>query len=90
MDASDYTTLIAAFVHGDISASEFEQRYLRMFKNETRVIPGELYIVLNELFTDVDAFCGNPMLRGRDDLDEAQLRERAKIAYETLLLFPIK
>jgi hypothetical protein len=84
MDVSNYINLIAAFVCGDLSALEFERDYLRMFKEDTRMFPDELYEILNKLFTDVDAFCGDPACSRSNNLNEVQLRECAQVAYEAL------
>ena len=85
LDVSGYINLIAAFVWGNVSALEFEQRYLRMFKEDPRIFPQELYDILNKLFTDVDVFCGDSAIRRIGNLDEDQLRECAKVAYEALI-----
>ena len=68
----------------ELSSLTFEREYLDMFKNDETESVGEEYEVLNELFSDVDAFCADPELRDSDDLDEEQLRQRAGIALEKL------
>jgi hypothetical protein len=55
-----------------------------MFKNDEARWLEEEYDVLNDLFRDLESFCADPELRGRDDLDEEQLRQRAEIAIEKL------
>ncbi|TXK95117.1 hypothetical protein BMR11_14125, partial [Methylococcaceae bacterium CS5] len=45
----------------------------RMFKEETRVLPEDVYDALNNLFLDVDAYCADVSLRDDEDLDEEDL-----------------
>ena len=61
-----------------------EALYADMFKNEKREFPQDVYDVLNELFCDVDAYCGDPELRDDEDLDDEQLLNCAKKALEIL------
>ncbi len=85
MNISSYLFLIQQFVSGNISALDFERDYLLLFKSDNRSIPHEVYEILNKLFSDIDAFCSNSLLRGNDDLDEPALKECAKAAYGALL-----
>ena len=84
MDVSRYLDLIAAFLCGDISARDFEGKYLQMFKDDPRIFPNELYEVLNKLFTDLDVYCDDSTLRQAGELDEDELRECAEMAYAAL------
>lgn len=79
-----YISLITQFVTGKIMASQFEASYLEMFKNETRELPEDAYDVLNDLFSNVDAYCGDPELRDDDDLDDEELLNSAKQALKKL------
>ena len=45
--------------------------------------------ILNYLFGEVDAFCGDPTLRDENDIDEDQLREAAKMSLAKLQQLPI-
>lgn len=72
--------LVERFVAGRISATEFERRYLEAFKHAARIEPEAVFLALDALFADVDAYCGDPTLRRSGDLDEAQLLERARQA----------
>jgi hypothetical protein len=83
-DISAYITLIEAFVTERIPSVEFESQYLKLFKEEKRIPPPQVYMVLNNLFTDVDAFCPDPALRNQFSIDEIELRERARRAYGEL------
>lgn len=77
---SDYVQLIDSFVHGGISALEFERVYLQMYKEDPTIRPESEYEILDRLFSDVDAFCADSGLRSIDDLDEEQLRAEARTA----------
>lgn len=79
-----YLKLIRSFLNNQTSALTFEREYLDMFKNDATDWSEAEYDVLNDLFGDVDAFCADPHLRGPDDLDEEQLRQRCKVALEKL------
>ena len=79
-----YISLINQLVAGELATSHFEMSYLKMFKNETREFPEDVYDVLNSLFTDVDAYCGDLELRDHDDLNDEELLSSAKDALEKL------
>jgi hypothetical protein len=81
---SSYIELITAFTARSLSAADFESRYLDMFKSDGEQHPAPVFAVLDELFAGVDAFCVDPELRGDDDLDEEQLRERSEVALRKL------
>ena len=55
-----------------------------MFKEETRVLPEDVYDALNNLFLDVDAYCGDVSLRDDEDLDEEDLVASVKEALKKL------
>ncbi|MBK7704669.1 MAG: hypothetical protein IPN69_14470 [Acidobacteria bacterium] len=80
----DYVTLINEYLSDKISVLDFEQRYLEMFKQDETLWTGEEFAVLNDLFSDLDAFCYDSTIRDSEDLDEPQLRNRAEIALEKL------
>lgn len=79
-----YTQLIQRFIDGTINAAQFEKTYLRMFLSEGADLSEREFAILNKLFTDVDAFCGDESLRGEDDIDEDELLECAKTALNEL------
>jgi hypothetical protein len=76
--------LIKSYIDGEITSSQFETAYLKLFKEEKRIPPADIYEILNKLFTDVDAFCADPKLRNAFSLDERQLLECARSAYVQL------
>lgn len=79
-----YILLITQFIAGDITASQFEVLYLEMFKNESRELPEDIYNILNGLFSDVDAYCGDSELRDDDDLGDEELLSSARNALKEL------
>jgi len=81
-----YIALISAFVAGAIEAIDFEREYLKLFKGDHTDWSDAEFAILDELFAEVDAFCADPQLRGDEDLDEYELKERSKIALERLQL----
>lgn len=73
-----YTTLIDAFISGEIDTTEFEKKYLAEVKSEKRILPHQIYAALQELFEDVDAYVHDPKLRtDPEDLDDEQLMSSA-------------
>lgn len=52
--------------------------YLNLFKNDARELPKDIYDLLNNLFSDVDAYCGDPALQDEDDLSAEELFSSAK------------
>ena len=79
-----YILLLTQFVTGKITAAQFEHAFLKMFKEETEIFPEDIYEVLNKLFLDVDAYCGDPSLRDEEDLDDEKLLAGAKEALKKL------
>jgi hypothetical protein len=79
-----YEILINAFVQGDLSATEFEAEYLKLFEYDNTDLEEEDYNILNTLFWAVDQFCANPKLREEEDLDENQLKTAAQEALTAL------
>ena len=73
-----YILLISQFVAGEITGLEFEDIFLKMFKSESNTLPEYAYDALNNLFLDVDAYCGDPDLRDDEDLDDEMLEASAK------------
>ncbi len=80
-----YILLLSQFVAGEITASKFDTLYLELFKNETESFSEDTYAVLNNLFSDADAYCEDPSLRDDEDLNDAELLASAKKALERLV-----
>jgi hypothetical protein len=72
-----YLRLIEDFLSGAIPAAAFERGYLDTSKVDLHRRPQAVFLVLDRLFADVDAYCADPALRGADDLDEDGLRRAA-------------
>ena len=79
-----YDDLLSSFVKNDISAVDFESQYLSLYKGDTNLFSDEEFLILDELFGDVDAFVGDPNLRDPGDLDEVELHKRVMLALEKL------
>lgn len=79
-----YVSLIEQFISGVIKFCEFESRYLRLFKEDTCSFADAEYDILNRLFTDLDAYCPHPGLRGEDDISDGQLVASARSALRQL------
>lgn len=84
-DLRPYLNLMEIFNSGVITASQFEERYMELFKHDDRIFPDNIFIVLNDLFSDADLFVSDPRIRGQDDLDESQLLASSKKAYSSLI-----
>lgn len=79
-----YIELITKFIDNAISAKEFEQSFLEMFKAEREILSEKDYSVLDSLFGDVDMYCSDGDLFEKGDLTELDLRKSAKQTLEML------
>lgn len=91
-----YKKLISQFINREISASDFQSSFLKMFKNELDLIEGDEFDILQYLFTSADGYVADPELRSRmlaenpdlrkygQALDEEELRADAREAYRKL------
>jgi hypothetical protein len=76
---SSYKDLIILFTEKkEITASEFETEFLKLFKSDESY-DENLYEIIKPLFYAVEDFCSNIEIRDDDDLDENQLAEAANI-----------
>jgi Bacterial self-protective colicin-like immunity len=84
--ADRYKQLISKFIDREISASEFENSYLALFKSDRRKVAGEKFNILDRLFADVDAFEGDPELRKKvyGGIGDEELLSCARAAYKEL------
>lgn len=80
----DYVALMTTYLTRQISAHDFERRYLDLFRDDATERPEPPFRVLNDLFFAVDAFCLDPALRDAHDLDENQLRASVRAAIHAL------
>lgn len=86
MSIEDYQFLIQSFIDGSLPIQEFETQYLAAFKAETASMNPVLFQVLDELFSDVDAYSPD-CPAGKETafiISEARLRQRASAALEKL------
>ena len=87
-----YIQVITDFVNNEISVQEFENNYLQMVKNEMFIFNEDTAKIIESLFSDVDAYCGDPEIANYDisdpfaDIDEKELRKRANYALQQLLV----
>ncbi|MBA3414991.1 MAG: hypothetical protein H0U10_07200 [Chloroflexia bacterium] len=78
-----YAPLIEAFLARELTAKEFEDRYLKVFREDPGTWTDEVYDLLHEAFLDIDAFWPEP---DEDPLsiDEPELRRRMALALATM------
>jgi Bacterial self-protective colicin-like immunity len=91
-----YKSLIYSFINHEISAPDFEDSYLRVFKAETESFGQEVFDILQQLFRKVDGYVADPELREEllrsnpelrqysQGLDDGELRDAAREAYTQL------
>lgn len=82
-----YIKLLEEFAGNKISADEFEQRFLQLFKSDNNLQPGREFKILDKLFANVDAYCSDPDLieDPRFDIGEVQLRVSAQETLDQLV-----
>ena len=71
-ELADYIQIIKSFLNDKIAIQAFERDFLKMFKNDSTMWQGVEFEVLNQLFTDIDAFCDDSSLRVESDINEVQ------------------
>jgi hypothetical protein len=92
--AGEYRFLMDRYLHGELSAEDFQLAFLEKFKKETRRLNDDLFGLLDELFGDVDAFCADPKILAELQaetpgfyLDEQSLKKRVREVSERLSQF---
>lgn len=82
-----YIILLKSFVDSKITADEFEQRFIQLFKGDCNLQPGREFKILDKLFADIDAYCSDPDLieDPRFDIDGVQLQVSAKETLSMLM-----
>jgi len=80
-----YYNLIEEYLAGKMTPSEFSERYLTEFKNEDQPMGDETFQILQNLFSEADAYC-EPEIRDEvsDAIDESELMEAAREALRKL------
>ncbi|MFC8831528.1 colicin immunity domain-containing protein [Streptomyces sp. NPDC057137] len=81
---SAYLILLEIFVEGRITTDEFEGLYLFAFKNDREFHGEQIYEVLNVLFGQVDAYCGDESLFSPGDVSPDALRAAGERALGSL------
>lgn len=86
-DIQPYLDVIEKFRRKEISIEDFEEKYLYLFKAEKRILPKNVFLLLNEIFTSIDMHVldkyGYPITV--DELDDAMLTKRVNEIYVELL-----
>ncbi len=83
-----YIKLLQHFAASKISADEFEQRFIQLFKSDSNLQPtGRGFQILDKLLADVDAYCSAPDLieDPRFDIGEDQLQVSARETLDKFL-----
>ncbi|WP_350023736.1 colicin immunity domain-containing protein [Pseudomonas protegens] len=52
----EYKFIIQRYLNDELSSLEFQALYIYKFKNEGRLLDENLFLLLDELFGDVDAY----------------------------------
>lgn len=70
-----YQTLMRDVLSGQLSAADFQERYLELFKNDATVWNAQMYSILEEVFEYTEGYEENEdVRRGANLLDETQLK----------------
>ena len=72
-----YDLLIKKFLDKEISAEDFEGAYLDKYLGDEDPLDEDLFLILDWLFAEVDAFSHDKDVFPDDYVDENQLRESA-------------
>lgn len=77
----NYKSLIQSFINHKISVNDFRKTYFQKFKNEDGYLSDDLFLHLDWLFAEIDAYTDLPLGPGdnpADNISEEQLRVSAK------------
>jgi hypothetical protein len=76
-----YVILLSAFTERRITAWEFEQLYMMIFKNDPTEWRPPVFDVLDSVFGDVDEYLADPVLRAEvGGMNDEELRVNAEAA----------
>ena len=64
-----YVQAITDFLNNVITVQEFESNYLQIVKNETFIFNNDAAKIIEKLFSDVDAYCGDTAIANYDTND---------------------
>ena len=77
----DYRDLLERFLARELAVEQFQAMYLAIFKNESRRLDEPEFLLLDELFGDVDSFTADPELLAEQPdfyIDEQTLRAKVR------------
>ncbi|MFN2563103.1 MAG: colicin immunity domain-containing protein [Jatrophihabitans sp.] len=60
-----YRRLLEDFVEGQISADDFEGRYMRTYLSDDTIFANEVFDVVDAFFAEAESYVGDPELRAR-------------------------
>ncbi len=80
----EYLNLIWEFITGTSTVSQFETKYLELFKSDETIRDEKIFLILDRLFSDIDVYDSDPTIRGPDGLDDEGLKKAAHSAYVKL------
>jgi hypothetical protein len=61
-----YSNLIESFLNRELSSQAFSDSFITLFKNETGPMEESIFLLLDELFGDADAFTSDAVLLAED------------------------
>src|SRR5947209_19665749 len=62
-DGWPYARLAQSFVNEELSAEQFEDRYLDLFRSDDKNLPDSVADPIHEIFYDIDEYVSDPALR---------------------------
>lgn len=86
---AEYRDLMWKYLSGELSVLAFQMSYIDKFKGEKRALDEEMFLLLDELFGDADAYTEDEGLLMEDSkfyLDEQRFKEKVKYVFDKLRL----
>ena len=82
-----YVLLLKRFLTHEISVNEFQTAFFAQFQTENADLDEALFMLLDELFGDVDSYTDDPELLAKDPefyLDADRLRRKANDIWQRM------
>lgn len=79
-----YVVMVGRFLRGQMPVAEFETAYMRTYLDDATHWPEPIYLILNEIFLDVEAFYPDPAFHDEFIIGEADLRSRVERSFDGL------
>jgi hypothetical protein len=79
-----YVVIVEGILSERMPMEELETAYLRTFLDDRTRWPEPIYLILNEIFLEVDAFFSDATDRGAFVMDEAELRGQVERSFAGL------